>query len=286
PLKNYECSGILTNVTSNKVTKYERQVICRETSSGEVCKEETVAVTGVLAEGKKFYIRCKDQPELENDTVVINGISYSRNTMSESLVYELRNSDALKITDVSPSGKVYVGVNDSLELSAFTSSGANYGKATCWWKISNLSDFSGVSYSLFKNTNSTAHRQILNSNFLFGFNYVNVRCIDSADNLVYLNSTFNLVLDKTSPKVISISKSLDSLKIKTNENSKCYYSFDNSKKCLFSKENASEMQSLNENSHTASWENDKTFYIKCQDNRGNLASGCTVIVDTRAYRDY
>ncbi|MEK6885792.1 MAG: hypothetical protein AABX17_02395 [Nanoarchaeota archaeon] len=251
-INGYSCSGTITNVTLD------------------------------LNSQSKYYIRCKDQPQLGNDSVIINGVTYSRNTMDESYEYVLKPSEKLEIAEVSPSGQLFVsGNNISIEIEAITSGGSTDGTAKCYWKHSNETINFGVGYYNFGKTNSFEHKQTITAPTI-GNNFIQVKCEDSAGNVDYKNSTFNVQIDISPPSLIRLysSESADKLIIKTIEDAICYFSFDKNSKCSFSYLNATIMSGV-EKEHTADWEYDTTYYIKCKDYRGNENTGnCAAMIRT------
>ena len=247
---NYTCSGLLTDVTLN------------------------------MSLQTRFFIRCKDQPWLANDSVIYNGVTYARNINDVSYEYVLRPSSILNITNLAPAGSIKktASANASIVLSATTSGGALSGKAICSWRLGNESIIPSA-FMNFTNTGYTSHTTIVN--YFVGDNFAQVKCIDSAGNIARLNSTFNIFIDQTSPVVKRIYQQQNNIKIKTDEESICYASTDKSKKCSFDfTDNGTIALSGSEKEHTFVWKDDKTFYIKCKDYYGNYDIACNQIIRT------
>jgi len=243
-INGYSCSGILMNVTLN------------------------------LDSQSKYYIRCKDQPYLMNDTLTIRGINYTRNEMDHGYEYILKPSEKLEIAEVSPSGQIFVsGKNTSVELEAITSGGSTDGTAKCYWKHSNETLNFGVGYYNFAKTNYFDHKQTI-AYPTIGNNFIQVKCEDSAGNIEYKNSTFNVQIDTSPPSLIRLyeTDNKNKLIVKTIEDAVCYFSFDKSLGCSFSYLNSTQMDGV-EKEHTAQWKYDTTYYIKCKDYRGNENTG-------------
>jgi hypothetical protein len=249
-VNGYSCSGLLTNIT--------------------------------LAIGSQtdFYIKCKDQPWIFNESVLINGVNYSRNTMQQSLIYTLKPSQKLLINSLTPSGNLKMpALNASLELRAASADGANSGIATCYWKVINLNSSGNSSYTPFLSTNATLHKQpISNPYLMIGANYYEVKCEDLAENEEITNVTFNLDIDRQTPIMNRLFSKSGSLVINTDEDAACYYSFDGGLGCFFDIANASIMNGFNK-IHQTGWNYDKTYYIKCKDYYGNYDStNCNGII--------
>ena len=250
PLKNYTCTGRLTNITL------------------------------ALDNESTFYIRCKDQPWIENGSVLVNGVNYSRNEMQYAYVYKLRPSEKFKITEVGPTGLQEISSADSnITISALTEGGAFYGRAKCYWKYANTSEFGNTTFTKFKNSDSATNTQVITSPYL-GDNYLQVKCQDDAENEDQMNASFNLMIDDNSPFINRVYDFVGKLRIKTDEDSLCYYSFDKITNCLFDINNATAFEGLYSKEHDTLWDNDKTYYIKCKDLFNNYDIGCGKIVRT------
>ena len=113
----------------------------------------------------------------------------------------------------------------------------------------------------------------------FGENFVRVRCEDSAGNIAELNSSFNLEIDRGNPIINRIFSDKGVLKIKTDENSVCYLSFDKGLKCSFKITNATIMSGV-EKEHTTEWKDDKTYFVKCKDYFNNEDTSCNKQIRT------
>lgn len=246
PLATYGCSGTLRNITLN------------------------------LNEETKFYIKCKDQPWLENNETDL----YKRNEQDSRTGYEyiLRPSELFEILEVAPSGDVKKGgANITLDLSTITSGGSSGGIAKCKWRITNSTPISGAWEDFFE-TNSNIHRHILTNPFI-GNNYVQVKCVDVAGNIDEKNITFNLFIDQTGPVISRLYYKNNQLKIFTDEESLCYTPSDLRLGCNFEFGNATLMSGV-ENEHQTAWKNGQNYYIKCQDYQGNENTVCAKIIHT------
>jgi hypothetical protein len=108
---------------------------------------------------------------------------------------------------------------------------------------------------------------------LRGLHKIYVKCEDVADNIAENSTTFTIKIDTSFPEVVRVYNEAG-LKIITNEDAECRYSFDN---CNFMWSNATSMPGL-QREHTAPWQGRITYYIKCKDIWDNKPSGCSIIV--------
>jgi hypothetical protein len=251
PLDTYECSGIMTNVTLN------------------------------LTEETTYYIRCKDNPQYTSDTIVENGVEYSRNEMTYAYVYTLRPSEKFSITEVTPSGLTEApSTNLNLTINARTQGGAFYGKAKCWWRHANSSEEMGRrTFTKFRNTDSSVSTQLLTSPYV-GDNWLGVMCEDDVGNEDGMNVSFNLVIDDSSPFVNRVYEQAGKLRVKTDESSICYVSFNRALNCLFDFQNSTLMSGLFTLDHDITWNDDEYYYLRCKDIFGNYDIGCGKILRT------
>ena len=233
-----------------------------------------------LNKNNTFYFKCKDQPWLNNSD---GGI---RNINTNDFVYNLKVSEGeLQIDELSVQvggSKINVSKNTfteikggdalfEIEMSAKTSKGMNNGVASCSYKWNNQ-------FIPFFNTNSNIHKQKLT---LVKGNYViPVKCEDIAGNIKESEAKFTLNLDSSPPKVVRTFNAGGNLNVITNEEAKCYFSFDDKKQCFFDTNKAEDMESLYSTSHSAKWITGKTYYIKCRDFQDNQNNKCAVQVST------
>jgi hypothetical protein len=247
PTDTYECSGTLTNITTN------------------------------LNEQTRFYIKCKDQPWLEGQE---NDL-YKRNELDSRNDYEyiLRPSEQLLLTEISPSGDIRrPGTNLTVELDAITYGGSHNGQATCYWRQSNETWPEGKFYTIFNTTNSNINRQLLTA-LGIGTNYIQVKCNDTAENEVNGSTSFNLAVDSASPFINRILGFTGILRLKTDEESLCYVSFNTTLGCLFDFEtNNASLMTGTEKDHTTAEILNKNYYIRCKDYYGNEDAGCGKII--------
>jgi hypothetical protein len=231
---------------------------------GYYCRGTLNNITTNINEETKFYLKCKDQPWLQGK----EDNFYRRNVNEQSTSYILRPSEALEIIEVSPVGNIILGLNEQLYIKTITAKGALSGKANCSYAIGNSENF-----IKFSEVTNNIHKSLFN--FSEGDYFIQVACFDIAGNTAAKNFSFNVKLDSYAPVIRRIFESAGNLKIKTNENSECFYSFDKNS-CSSSLANFSAMAG-NEKEHTTEWKDDKKYYIKCRDYFGNVNLGCSII---------
>ena len=204
----------------------------------------------------KFYIRCRD-------------ISDNNNTMSKGYVYELQESASeLFIEKILPEEDIISGVEPvSVDLEVYTSGGAENGVAKCYYGRNGR-------YISFFETYSNYHKQPLIDRLEGEYNF-DIKCEDVAGNIAEGKVEFNIDIDKEAPVITRVYYD-GSLKIVTDEPATCAYSFTDSK-CRFDIENATFM-SGQEEEHSADWQTDSIFYIKCKDIYGREPGRCSITV--------
>ena len=204
----------------------------------------------------KYYLRCKDQPGVEES---------KRNVMVQSYEYVLKGSQELNIISVSPNSTVTGGTSSvNVELELETANGAEEGKAFCFFSPLGTND----SYVQMFETNNFKHKQTLqltNGDYKYYF-----RCTDLGGNSAEAQTSFKVFSDTLPPKVARIYKEEGvGLKIVTDEDAECVYSltgcnfkFDDGLKAIYSNSN------IKTNSYVE-WKPNIIYYIKCRDSYGN-----------------
>jgi len=236
--------------------------------------------TGVQARGKygwpcntnldvssvtKFYVRCQD-------------LSENNNTMTESYVYELqRSASELRIILIDPENGETIRAQSeptNVNLEVVTAGGAEDGKATCYYKFGN------DSWPIkFLETYSNKHKQVFNS-LMSGDYKIWVECEDIAGNKVMNSTEFTVYVDTGGPVITRVYYQ-NGLKIATDEDSTCAYSFVDSK-CSFNIKNITETSNAElmtgtGKEHTTEWQAEQTYYIKCMDEYGNQPGRCSMV---------
>ena len=110
-----------------------------------------------------------------------------------------------------------------------------------------------------------------------GQNYLQVKCVDGADNIVYGNSSFFIEVDENAPLITRIFQKSGQLTVFTDENAKCYVSKNRLNQCLFDNQNATLMTGFAKE-HKVPWVFENNYYIRCEDNQGNYDIGCNKII--------
>jgi len=211
----------------------------------------------------KFYIRCQD-------------LSENANTMIESYVYEMsRSSSELRIVLTEPENGEIIRVASepaTVNLEVLTAGGAEDGKAICSYKFRE-----NAQYARFFETDSNRHIQLFNS--VMGGDYTTwIECVDAAGDTAKTVINFTLYVDTDGPMVARVYYE-NGLKIVTNEDSTCAYSFSDSR-CNFDiKEGENVFLATGSGTeHTLEWQTENTYYIKCMDEYGNKPGRCSIVV--------
>jgi len=156
----------------------------------------------------KFFFRCKDQPNKQENL---------RNVNEESFVFSLFGTNSISIVDSGPSGVLF----DVPTLRVVTSGGAENGKALCAFAEE---DVNFEAMTQFFNSDSNVHTQelIIDKG---DYNYF-VKCRDEAANEASTQINFRLDIDVSGPRIASLYKdtSASLLHLETTENSICEYS--------------------------------------------------------------
>ncbi len=249
-----------------------------------------------------FYIRCKDQPWLIEDTGAGNsGIRIDegtdengnaiqsvielnekreRNVNSQGYKFVVKRSQSNLIIDsVAPdkNAKLEFGtLPASVELIVKTSGGIN-GNAECSYII-------GSNKISFFETFRKEHKQIFQS-FGSGDKNIDIICEDGAGNTATETAMFSVIHDINPPIITRIYNSRGSLVIITDEPAECIYTVGENKRkanqCEFGFDSGdSRIKSMNgvDIVHTTSFDASGTYYIKCKDEFNNIPGACSTIV--------
>ena len=215
-----------------------------------VCNSQ---LTGVVnRQDNWFYFRCEDT---------------AGNVMVTSYPLLLKGTEELVITKTGPTGEFTGSTNViPVTLEVETAHGANNGVAAC-----SFSNSENGRFIIMDNTeNSYIHNQTLDLSA--GQQAYYFRCIDAGGNLATSNTSFKVTTDTTDPLVTRVFKDGNSLKVITSEEAKCYYSNTN---CDYNLADGLVMlyeDATKRNVHTVEWSKTATYYIKCEDLRGNQPS--------------
>ncbi|MBI3334678.1 hypothetical protein HYZ97_04270 [Candidatus Pacearchaeota archaeon] len=277
----------------------------------------TARVPLQIKNDSRFFIRCKDQPWL-NSTVIVfsigsqqipyyaNAINYthlqrvnfqsgnpgitnitlpetritdiiangtnrtqSRNVNQQSYPFILRKSTApLRIDSITPNNQtlIFGTVPASVSIQVQTSGGVD-GTAACSYVFGN-------STILFFETWRTTHKQVFQSLFP-GVITLPIICEDLAGNTATTTARFSVAHDTRAPRVTRTYSAGTILTIITDEPSQCIYG---TSSCNFESMNGT-LMSGTQRIHTAVFDKERTYYVKCKDSFLNgPGSACNIIV--------
>lgn len=237
-----------------------------------------------LQETNKFYIKCKDKPWVQTQED-INEYG-ERNTNEDDFEYSLSvsktelNIDSIYIkhgnsktnlnfetaTEIKGGGGVFF-----FDLGLQTSGGSNNGVSKCEY------NYNG-NWIPFRQTQANSHIQ-KNFNLESGRHTFPIRCTDEAGNVAEKDAVFRLTIDNDAPRIVRAFSSGGRLSLTTNEDAKCYASFDDTKGCGFDINMADvNMTSIFSSEHSSGTSSQKTHYIKCVDFYENENAGCAIKV--------
>jgi len=217
-----------------------------------------------------YYFRCRDQPELKGTEDEADRITNQR-----SYNFRLLGSRSLVISDIGPNGTIRDSTDPiAITLEAETFAGANEGAALCSFSATGQEG----TFTRFFSTGSNIHTQRLD--LAEGDYTYTVRCEDAGGNTDEKTTSFTVEADEEPPVVVRAFHSENQLQIITNEEASCVYSTTTSLGCTYLFEDGKPMTSLDNLRHQTSWDPDKTFYIKCEDEFSNrlIDNQCSIIV--------
>jgi hypothetical protein len=245
-----------------------------------------------------FYIRCKDKPWLDDEDFIAEHTSEElalygeRNVNTEDYDYTIKGSKGiLEIDSVGPSGIIRVGSGSTvfaLNLGAKTSGGAvGDGVSDCYYNYSwkDLDQYANSNFYLFYPTTGSNNHKKENLLLKEGSYNIPIKCVDLAGNDAYSNIIFDLTIDSTVPKIVSIYRSSAGgyLEIKTDEEARCYYNT-TATRCDVTNfgDSSSNMESGIDAKiiHTVNWITDESYHIECEDILGNRGI-CTTITPSK-----
>lgn len=222
----------------------------------------TTSLTGITQSGSDFYVRCKDQP----------GINESkRNANTDSYKFTLRSSNPLKMGTISPNITIYGPVSPMpIELSTSTLFGCENGKSICYYSSTGADS----SFVKFFDTDTTDGIHTQRLDLSSGTYTYTVKCVDAGGNVAQNSTTFQVNIDPNAPIIARVYEEDDYLKVVTPTNSECFFS---NQDCDFLNE-GSPMPYANSTTHITPWFADKTYYIKCKDDYRSLPTACSLVV--------
>jgi len=209
-----------------------------------------------------FYIRCKDQPWLEE----LNR-SNERNANVESAQYLLRKPEKkIEIDWIEPSQDFEVNTEmTSIELQVQTSGGGEF-----HWCSYSFSGYENM-IKMFETGNDRVHVQPLNRPA--GTDKIYVECTDETGDSVRGETEFRIIYDTSTPQIARVWQIGNTLHVITTEPAECVYSTDY---CNFNWDDGTPMTGMEE--FTIGVIAGKKYHIKCKDEFGNAPSGCSISV--------
>lgn len=246
-----------------KYVEMENQMVCQNSLEDEDFYGFPCNVTFNVENQDRFFIKCQD-------------LSENQNTMTNSQEYKLtRSSSELRIVLTDPANEEIIRVASepaTVKLEVLTAGGAEDGKAKCSYKLRETAQ-----YAKFLETNSNRHQQTFNS--VMGGEYsVWIECVDAAENLASTTLRFTIYVDEDAPGIARVYYE-NGLKIVTNEDATCVYSFADSRCSFDVKEGENVFLAIGTGKeHTLEWQTENTYYIKCMDKYGNKPGRCSIVV--------
>jgi len=252
-----------SNSSGKKYDEMESSIDCiidvfKSTPMGWECK----MVMNTTQEENRIYVRCKDQPWFAgtvNET--------DRNANQEDYEYVLYVfGSALNITSTSPNGSIERGPrNTSVELKVKTTGGAYEGVALC--------HFGETLSTPFSDSYSTVHKH--NLTVASGAYNIPVECEDSVGNIATSAINFTINIQTSAPIVTRAYREGGSLTVLTDKEAECYYDLYT---CNFDIINGTSMTTKLSTTHSAPWNTENTYYVKCKDKWENTNPYCAIKV--------
>ena len=219
----------------------EETYTCRTKLTGIESRKENV-----------FYFRCKDKPDFEEN---------ERNVDKQSYRYVVIGTQPLNIIKMIPEG-IVKGATERIpvNLSIITDNGYNNGEALCYYSATGNES----NYIEFSETGGNEHKQrqdLTPGNYVYYF-----KCLDLGGNTAYNFTNFIVESDTNMPIIIRVYKESGELKIITDKESECSYSY---KDCNFEIDDGIKMSSINKINHYVDWVEGKNYYVRCKDKNNN-----------------
>jgi len=220
---------------------------------GYVCND----VFPVSNSSNKYYIRCADQPWLNE--------SSERNANVQSFVYILRRpSSKISIEKIAPANDFEINTAmTTIELKVQTANGGDY-----HWCSYSFSGYENM-IEFFETGNDLVHVQLLNRPA--GHDKIYVECRDETGDFAQGVTEFDIVRDSSTPQIARAWQDFGTLHIVTTETAECRYA---TTSCRFNWEDGTTAGIGKE--HTISAVKGQSYFIKCEDEFGNIPSGCSI----------
>ncbi len=273
--------------TSDKdYSMMNNKMICEDgfespsSTQGYSC-ETTLSITSIE---NKYYIRCKDQPWLEE----LNR-SNERNANTQSTLYTLRKPESkITIDWIAPNEDFRTSTEfTTIEIQVRTSGGGEY--HICSYSMSGYEKM----IEIFETGEARIHKQP-GLSVPSKQNIIYIECKDETGDFVRGKAEFEILLDSSyetenyeeeeeeeeeseidssSPQIARVWQEKGKIYFITNEPAECSYSKTN---CEF-KWNNETSTSLGEK-HTIEIFRGQIYYIKCKDEFENLPAGCSITI--------
>jgi len=229
---------------------------------GEPSYPQGYVCTGVLPttnSSNKYYIRCGDQPWLEN--------KYDRNYNTESFVYTLRKPlEKISIKRTAPENDFETSTEmTTVDLKVETGDGGD----------THICSYSFLGYDsmfrFFETGENNYHIQPLN--LPTGQKKIYIECYDETGDFAQNSTEFAIIRDTSTPAIARAWQSGGSLYIVTTEDAECRYS---TSTCRFNWDDG--LLGGTGMEHTIDSIRGETYYVKCEDEFGNSPSDCSIII--------
>lgn len=216
-------------------------------------------VVPIVGGNNIYYVRCMDQPWL--------GESSERNANGQSFVYGLKRPESrIAIDWIEPSEDFEINSEmTTIDLQVRTSGGGDV--HYCSYSFSGYDRM----IEMFETGANKLHSQSLNRPA--GMHVIYVECEDETGDLVRGETIFNIIHDTSTPQVARVWQDSGSLHVVTTEIADCRYSIDS---CNFGWDDGELAGSGEE--HIISVIQGRSYYVKCEDEFGNVPSGCSIVV--------
>ena len=209
-----------------------------------------------------YYVKCMDQPWTIGGSVEEVGGSGNIG----SFVYELRKPlKMIEIDWIGPNGDFEINSEMvTIDLEVQTSGGGDVHYCSY--------SFSGYERMIrMFESGGIAHGQPLNRPT--GLQKIYIECEDETGDFVRGETVFRIIRDSSTPQVARVWQDGGKLHIVTTEVADCRYSTGS---CMFNWDEG--LLAGNGEEHIISVTRGDTYYIKCEDEFGNLPSGCSITV--------
>ena len=203
-----------------------------------------------------YYVRCEDQPWLDG----------GGNANVESFVYKMKKpSKMIEIDSIEPSDDFEINTEmTTIDLEVKTSGGGDV--HYCSYSFSGYETM----IEMFEGGGKT-HKQPLNRPT--GMNNIYIECEDETGDSVRDKVSFRIIRDSSTPQVARVWQDGGKLHVVTTEIADCRYSTES---CMFNWDDG-EMAGKGEE-HIFSVLRGDTYYVKCEDEFGNVPAGCSITV--------